>query len=58
MEKVTKTDMYINLSERYGFTPTYIADMNPYLQLDYYRGPKVVEMSHAEFQQFQRSLKK
>lgn len=40
MTKVSKDELYLALTEKYGWDPNLIADMNPYQQLVYYRGPK------------------
>lgn len=46
--RVSKEDIYIELTERYGFTPEEISNMNPYTQHAYYRGKKVVNFNTIE----------
>jgi len=47
--KVSKEDIYLTLTEMYGWTPDQIANMNPYQQLIYLKGrPKITEFKTLE----------
>ena len=56
MTKVNKEDLYITLTHMYGWHPDIIADMNPYQQLIYLRGPRTVKFgTMEEYQAWQKN---